>query len=273
MQQKPGGKQAQLVGVDAQGRILTPPSVPLAPAFAPLMEDLRQALSSQLQDLLHSVYVYGSVAQGTAVAGRSDLDLTLVLQQPASPAAERRLQALRAQLLARHSMASKIDFDLGHLEQVMHAAQRLRWGYWIKHHCRCIWGPDLALDLPAQRPSREIALAVNGDFADAMDDYVQRIAQEPQAQPRLQREAARKLIRASNMLRPLHGGGWPQTLDQHLQQLRQQSPALASALEWLMPYALAHCGQNSAPPTALFNERLLAASQALAQALADQPKK
>lgn len=57
--------------------------IPIQPEFELLVEDARKSISSGLDNLLDGLYLYGSVARGTAVLGRSDLDLTLVLtRQP-----------------------------------------------------------------------------------------------------------------------------------------------------------------------------------------------
>ena len=41
-------------------------------------------LKSALRDDLHSVYIYGSVAQGRAIAGVSDLNVVVVTQSSLS---------------------------------------------------------------------------------------------------------------------------------------------------------------------------------------------
>lgn len=47
------------------------------PEFQNVIQDAVQSLCTALPGILHSIYVYGSVAEGRAVLGRSDLDLTL----------------------------------------------------------------------------------------------------------------------------------------------------------------------------------------------------
>lgn len=131
------------------GFIPLPPRVEPQAAFRPLLDDLRRTLARPpFERAVHSVYLYGSVARGEAITGRSDLDLTLVLRDPPSPELAAQLETARLALQARHPEVSKIDFDIGHLDQARDPANRDSWGYWLKHRCRCLWGEDLASDLP-----------------------------------------------------------------------------------------------------------------------------
>lgn len=226
-------------GVDELGYILTVGHRPLQPVFQTLVADVLAELSSQFKHLIHGIYLYGSVARGDAVAGRSDLDLTLVLLRIASPDENRQLEAIRYKLQAAHPEVVKIDFDIGILAQVTSAENLNSWGFWFKHHCCCIWGDDLATRLPLFKPSRAIALAVNGDFYTAMDGYTRRIETtagraENQA---LKRAAARKLIRATNILRSDEDTSWPQDLDSHVDRFLKTYPAMADPINYLLSAA------------------------------------
>ncbi|MGF1754030.1 nucleotidyltransferase domain-containing protein, partial [Vibrio makurazakiensis] len=51
------------------------PKQPLQPEFQPVVEDLNRFLKGGLGANLHSVYIYGSVANKTARVGHSNLDV------------------------------------------------------------------------------------------------------------------------------------------------------------------------------------------------------
>ena len=72
--------------------IPTVTAFPLQLAFIPLLEALTSGLPCQFPALIHSIYLYGSVARGEAIPGVSDLDITLLLTKPADSEA---LQHLR----------------------------------------------------------------------------------------------------------------------------------------------------------------------------------
>ncbi|MCV4193882.1 nucleotidyltransferase domain-containing protein, partial [Pseudomonas aeruginosa] len=78
------------------GFIPLPPRVEPQAAFRPLLDDLRRTLARPpFERAVHSVYLYGSVARGEAITGRSDLDLTLVLRDPPSPELAAQLETAR----------------------------------------------------------------------------------------------------------------------------------------------------------------------------------
>lgn len=222
-------------GVDAQGYIRTVGHAPLQPAFQSVVDDLCAAVRGPLADLVDSAYLYGSVARAHAMPGRSDLDAVLLLVEPPSAAQLERLEGARLALQQRHPEVSKVDFDLGSLAEVLAAENLERWGFWLKHHCRCIAGPDRAQAFPLQRPSRSIALAVNGDFPEVLSDYARHIAAPADgAQARaLMRQAARKAIRATNVLRAEHATSWPESIADHVLQFTASFPDWHDEIHYL----------------------------------------
>ncbi|MGE7955391.1 nucleotidyltransferase domain-containing protein [Pseudomonas sp. NPDC089530] len=248
-------------GVDAEGFIQSLPEQPLQPAFSHLVDELRAMLSRRFPALLDGLYLYGSVARGDARPGTSDLDVTLVLARAPSAAEQQRLEATRRELEARHPEVSKIDFDIGVLSEVLAPDNRYRWGFWLKHQCRCLWGNDLGLRFEPFRPSRALALALNGDFPQVLESYAQQLeqAREPHLQQRLQRVAARKALRSANLLRGEQEQGWPTTLEEHAQLLSAAEPGMSEYAVFFLRQAYAPHGSASE-----FVQRLRAYSALLA---------
>lgn len=221
-------------GLDAEGFILTLPAAPVQPEFRVVLEDVCTSLA-QPELGLDGLYLYGSVARGEATPGESDLDLTLVLRE-STPQLLERLDVLRRELERRHPHLSKIDFDIGSRAQVLALENRNRWGFWLKHQCRCLWGNDLSVQFERFKPSREIALAVNGDFEVVLSDYLSRIAgadSEPQRLG-LQRQASRKLVRATQVVRPEEATAWPQTLEEHVAMFVRYHPAKVTQIAFFL---------------------------------------
>ncbi|WP_312525168.1 nucleotidyltransferase domain-containing protein [Comamonas sp.] len=218
-----------------------PPSPPLQPAFVALVDDALASLQQTLGPLLHSVYLYGSVARATATIGVSDVDLTLVLTRPLAADEAALLEQQRLALQARHPEVSKVDFDIGVLADVRNPAHLHSWGYWLKHECRCIHGTDLGLQFAAFAPSAAVARAVNGDYVQVLQGYVAGIAaaQDLATLRRLQKEAARKLVRATNVLRPDEGGDWPQSLEDYARYFSERFPDMAERAAFFLLQAKA----------------------------------
>lgn len=220
-------------GVDAQGCVLTLDDAAFQPEFEPLLADVCASLS---QSGLGGIYVYGSVARGDASPGESDLDLSLILLEPPDAQVLAHLETLRQALERRHPVVTKIDFDIGHRAEVLAPENANKWGFWLKHHCRCVWGEDLSLRFARFPPSRAIALALNGDFEQVLSGYLTRIDHAGTASERLrlQREAARKLIRATNTLRADNAASWPHTLEEHVAAFIQHEPTMRIQIAYFL---------------------------------------
>jgi len=242
--------------VDKAGIISTIANHKIQSAFQPVIDQATTELVRLLGCQLHSLYLYGSIAHGRAVAFRSDLDLSLILQQLPTDQQNQQLALLAQQLQSTYPQVTKVDFDIGTVAEVNDPANKSSWGYWLKHQCRCIYGQDLSQQFALFYPSRTIALAVNGDFSAVLQDYIERISAltpKDKASARLQKEAARKLVRATNVLRDNADNDWPDSLADYAVRFNQRYPALASE----MNYFLAQCQQPDLN-TPLFITRLAA---------------
>ena len=225
-----------MMAVDHNGYIATPGEVSFQAEFTGVIDDAVRQLTATLGGVLHSIYVYGSVARGKATAGRSDLDLCIIFYRPLQPVQESVLASVRSGLEAAHPIVSKIDLDCGTLPEVMAAENLHRWGYWLKHHCRCVCGVDLAGNVPRFKPSRVVAVALNGDYLSVLHDYIERIQHmdDVNQRMRLQQSAAKKLIRATSLWRGEHDSDWPDTLEEHAIKFMDQYPALTGEIDYFL---------------------------------------
>ncbi|MRT25097.1 nucleotidyltransferase domain-containing protein [Enterobacteriaceae bacterium RIT697] len=224
------------MAVDETGFISVPDVNNLQPQFSNVISDVAKALVISQADNIHSIYVYGSVAQGTAVATVSDLDITVIFSRESIGVGSPALTEVIRSLEEAHPIISKIDLDTGTLSTVMDPQQLNRWGYWLKHHCVCVYGEDLRERFAAFRPSKEIAVAVNGDFFTVLNDYAAQLkpSSEPAQRQRLQRAAARKAIRSTGILRDDKDRDWPATLEEQCEWFNVRYPALAEEMDyWL----------------------------------------
>lgn len=228
------------MGVDEAGYILCVPDQPLQPQYEAVVADACLRLEAALPQLLHSIYVYGSVAWGCARLGESDLDLTIVLQRAATKAEAAVLQQLPQALAADHAVVSKVDFDIGLLAEVMAPESVLRWGGWLKHYCRHLSGDDLALFFPKLKPTRALALALNGECMATLSSLGQALIEATAVVEieRLQRMTARQLLRATMVLRHDDDDGcWPQTLVQSVAMVVRHHPEQAEVWAYFLAQA------------------------------------
>ena len=224
------------MAVDKNGFISQPDFSGFQPAFSPLVSDAIQRLNAALPDLIHSVYVYGSLVDGSAVETQSDLDLTLIYRREPDADEVAQTDAMKSSLEQDYPVVSKIDIDPGVLEDVMLPANVNSWGYWPKHDCVCVYGDDLRECFEPFRPSREIAIAVNGDFLTVLNGYValMKPTLEPAQRHGLQRAAARKAIRSTNLLREENDRDWPVSLEELCEKFNDRYPALTEEMDYLL---------------------------------------
>ncbi len=224
------------MAVDKNGFISLPAFGGFQPAFSQLITDSVQYLTAAVPGLIHSIYVYGSLAEGRAIEMLSDADLTVVFHQQPDADASEKMAAAKSALECHYPVISKIDIDPGVLDDVLLPENVDRWGYWLLHHCVCVYGEDLRERFKPFRPSRKIAIAVNGDFFPVLNGYISRMkpSLEPSQRHELQRTAARKVIRSTNILRDENDSDWPVTLEEHCIKFNDRYPALSEEMDYLL---------------------------------------
>lgn len=212
---------------EAAGYIPVPQNVPIQDEFMPVIADVCRHLKNEAADLVHSAYVYGSISTGLAIPMVSDLDLTLLLYAKATEADQNRLEHIRQMIENCHSVVSKVDFDIGTVDQIT----------------------------APFKPSRVIALIVNGDFRQVLERYGEKITACTSAtlSQRLRREAARKAIRLTNILRHETDVDWPLTLDDYAERFRSLFPEKKAEMQFFLKEA-----RTPAPQVDDFVRRLLA---------------
>ncbi|MGG4607364.1 nucleotidyltransferase domain-containing protein [Providencia sp. Me31A] len=155
-------------------------------------------------------------------------------------AEESRFAEMQRYLAEQFHEVSKIDFDIGVYSDVLDEANLYSWGYWIKHHCRCIYGEDLATQFMPFSPSKKIAKAVNGDFVEVLNGYIKQIenCRHSNELKLLQRAASRKLLRSTDILRLEGDSDWPESLDDYLRKYTQRYPEQKNRLDYFFAQSL-----------------------------------
>lgn len=164
----------------------------------PWLQAVRETLDihrQQLGDRLHSFYVRGSVAEGRAIAGVSDLDTLTVTTEPVPRSRIVSIYQLAQQVPARHRFLTDVEvIVLPHSRIAPSTA-----GILIATQSACVWGPDLAEDLPAYRPGPQIAqhtLVLERELARASRLMEGQDVLEPPALERLSQRVSKHLVRA-----------------------------------------------------------------------------
>jgi uncharacterized protein len=156
-------------------------------------------LADEFGSQLHSAYLYGSVARGNAVPGRSDIDLLAVLL--AAPADEDRGRAERVEraLTERFPVLFSAGVGLTHLQEVHSPAQRYGLQVFLRELAVCIRGEDLRPGLPRTKPSAAVAAGFHDDTRAAFERARETLATstDPETIRRVCRMVSRRRVQVA----------------------------------------------------------------------------
>jgi uncharacterized protein len=187
----------------------------LQPEYHGLPDATAALLAEAFGPRLHSAYLYGSVARGNAVPGRSDIDVIAVLL--AAPADEDRARADRVEraLVERFPVLFSAGVGLTHLQEIRSPAQRYGLQVFLRELAVCICGEDLRPGLPRIKPSAAVAVGFHDDthavFAQARQTLA--TSTDPEVIRRVCRMASKAVLRlvSSRHAEAAFGSGvrWP----------------------------------------------------------------
>jgi predicted nucleotidyltransferase len=122
----------------------------------------------QTLSAFYGVYLYGSVAKGTARPFESDLDFTQILTEPLTEEEHMQLDKQTEHWLTDYPFVTKIDYDIGLLGVVIRDDEALRCGVWLKSVNLFLAGENLQSRFPSLRPTRALGFALNSGVCEQL---------------------------------------------------------------------------------------------------------
>ena len=163
--------QGRLWQIDTNGCILNDAHHDyIQPPFDALVRDAVQAYVDHIGQDIDSIYVTGSVSRGLAVAGESDLNMFAVTTDSVDPDLVLQDWIMNAEeaLIAAHDCVRDVQLELWPYYYVFNDPARFSiGGFILKTYSVCLWGGDLAVQLPEYRLTPAIA---NDDIVQVEDD-------------------------------------------------------------------------------------------------------
>jgi uncharacterized protein len=239
----------------------------VAPAFGPVVADVRGLVAARLGTRLHSAYLYGSIPRGTAVPGVSDLDAVILLRDDppdtdthanaaanatdeadvparrgqgdagaagAVPAHVAAVAQIAGALDERHEIIDGAGLLCWPVSRILDPAERYDLGFFLACLCTPLLGQDVARWLPRYRPTRRLARDTNGDIAAflgrARADLDRADRDRGGDIRRLCRSVTRKLVRTGFTLVMPRWGGWTSDLFVAARVFGEYYPAQAEAM-------------------------------------------
>ena len=217
-------------GMAADGTIVTGADRGRVPAaFEPVLADA-VAFAAECGA---SMYVYGSVANGTVRPGLSDVDLLSVdLADP--PGAGQILSARCAGLCRGVEISAATAADLAG-----DADSAYGFRVFLRHYCVHLAGPDPSAGLPAFPADARAARGFNGDISWYHRRWQRALESVTAAADPLGVQAARKTLLAVAGLVSVHDRTWTTDRARAARRLGEIEPALAAPLGQLLSWAAA----------------------------------
>ncbi|WP_428776152.1 nucleotidyltransferase domain-containing protein [Vibrio sp.] len=183
---------------------------PFQPQYQAAVTDLVTFLRGGLQDNLHSVYVYGSVARKTARPNYSNLDVVVVTHNDFSANRSTLFNTIKWRFQKSHPHVTELNIKSALTSEVVSLDSLFSWGFLLRHCAVCVYGDDLSECFGDYEPSWEIAKHWNMDLHDWLAAYRLRIgsAASSAEQIKAQQAIAKKMLRASYSLVMYRDKNW-----------------------------------------------------------------
>lgn len=198
-------------------------------AFEPVLADAVAFLG----DSRASLYVYGSVANGTVRPGSSDVDL-LSVDLPTPAVLEQRLSAQYADRCRGVEVAAATSADLA-------GDTDAAYGYraFLRHYCVHLAGPDPAASLPAFPAEARAARGFNGDLGWHHRRWRQTLDSGTAPADEFGVRIARKTLLAVAGLVSVHDRTWTTDRRRAARRWSELDPGLSGPLSRLLSWAVA----------------------------------
>ncbi len=178
------------------------PNVPFQPEYQPVVDDLVRFIRGGVGKNLHSIYVYGSVANKCAKKGLSNLDVVVVTQQGEIENRATVMNSIKWRFKQSFPFVREISLQTVDVATVTDLENIFVWGFILRHLAVCVHGENLGECFGDFETNWEIAKNWNMDVEEWISVYRKKIAEAKTLNEQIfhQSTIAKKLLRASYSL-------------------------------------------------------------------------
>ena len=126
-----------------------------------VVEEINDAYRSHLGKDLHSAYVRGSVARGTAIAGISDIDTFAVISTSRWKIDLSWVPDFRRRLDEKYPFQTGVELQFVTCQEVCDPGNSTSIGFVVKHLSVCTFGVDLAGQFARYKPGRYLVEGIH----------------------------------------------------------------------------------------------------------------
>jgi hypothetical protein len=203
-------------GLDTRGFIRCKVSLArVRPPYDAVLAAFRETCRRTFAGELHSLSLTGSVVNGTARPGTSDLDGLAILQAPPASAHDGAARQVARELGRRFPFLSDVSILIFGRDTILSEAERYDLGFFVKCLCACVDGEDLGAQLPEYQPTLALARGTNGNIRRLLADRRDRLAatRDPAEVGASCRGIMRKIVRTGFTLVMPRYRGWTSDLE------------------------------------------------------------
>jgi hypothetical protein len=149
----------------------------VASDYAPIVDDAVGAYRRNLDELLLSVRLMGSVPRGEATMGVSDIDFVALTSMNSEADHRSMLEAESKRLTAKYSCVSRVDLEI----EIKGRVTPVR-DFIFRSDSICVWGDDTYIKTDTKMSNIALAKLVSPDFSKLLSGYRQRLKNPIQAE-------------------------------------------------------------------------------------------
>lgn len=170
------GKLSAGYGLDSNGFIVSDVSKDkINDVYVPVILESVESLRNLCHQQLHSVYVYGSVARGEAIAKKSDLDLIAMFYTKLSSVMLAELKKLAKELSEKYrSLVRDAGIAIAYYDYTVDPSNYYENAF-LKELCVCVYGEDIGERFGPYKLTSEIAIRFNGDIYDVLNRTLKKL--------------------------------------------------------------------------------------------------
>ena len=138
-------KIGRLLKTDKDGFIVSKSSADkIVSPWKEAVEEIKQTYLSHLGDIVHSIYVRGTVSRGEAIEGISDIDTFAVVTNKLEDIDRSWVKEVRKKLEQKYKFSTGIEIDFISHDELFDGDELFNDRFTIKTQSACIYGEDLA---------------------------------------------------------------------------------------------------------------------------------
>ena len=151
-------EMGRVLKTDADGFIVSESSLDkLQPAWKEAVFATKDVYLRHLGDVVHSIYVRGTVSRGEAIEGISDVDTLCVVKQDPATLDRSWLRQERQTLAKQFPFTTGVELILVFLDDLLEKESEFDYRFIIKTQSACVYGEDLAAQIAPFRADQETA--------------------------------------------------------------------------------------------------------------------